>query len=177
VLVRPVRPEDGEAIRRIYNVEVASSSVTFDIEPWGPVDQQRWFERHQGVYPAVVGVTGQSGAGATTTSELSPPTGEVAGFGALSRYRARPAYATTVEDSVYVDRRHRRIGAGRAILDELVRLAAEHGFHTVIARVVGHNEASIELHRACGFHLVGVEREVGRKHGRWLDVVELQRIL
>ena len=52
-----------------------------------------------------------------------------------------------------------------------------HGFHAVIARVVGDNEASIALHRACGFDLVGVEREVGRKHRQWLDVVELQRLL
>jgi len=47
----------------------------------------------------------------------------------------------------------------------------------MIARVVGQNEASIRLHTACGFELVGVEHEVGRKHGRWLDVVELQRLL
>jgi phosphinothricin acetyltransferase len=57
------------------------------------------------------------------------------------------------------------------------RLAAEHGFHTIIARTEGSNTASTDLHLACGFELVGVEREVGRKHGRWLDVVELQRML
>ena len=72
--------------------------------------------------------------------------------------------------------RHRQ-GAGRGLLDELVRLATAHGFHTVIGRVVGHNEASIGLHRACGFDVVGVEREVGRKFGRWLDVVVMQRLL
>ncbi len=98
------------------------------------------------------------------------------GFGSLSPYRDRPAYATTAENSVYVDgppRPGRRAG----LLDELLVLAAGHGFHTVIARIVGENEASIALHKACGFELVGVEREVGRKHRRWLDVVELQRML
>ena len=95
----------------------------------------------------------------------------------LSPFRDRPAYATTVEDSVYVDGGHRRRGIGRAVLDELVRLAGAHGFHTVIARITRENEASMALHRACGFELVGVEREVGRKHGRWLDVVELQRMV
>ena len=102
---------------------------------------------------------------------------EVVGFGSLSAYRDRPAYATTVEDSVYVHRDWRERGVGRRLLEELLRLAGDHGFHTVVARIVGDHEASIGLHRACGFTLVGTEREVGRKFGRWLDVVELQRML
>ena len=78
---------------------------------------------------------------------------------------------------MYVDGEHRGRRVGRAVLEELVRLAGAHGFHTVIARVTRENEPSVALHRACGFELVGVEREVGRKHGRWLDVVELQRMV
>jgi L-amino acid N-acyltransferase YncA len=66
---------------------------------------------------------------------------------------------------------------GRALLAELLVLASAHGFHSLIARIAGHNETSIGLHRAAGFELVGVEREVGRKHRQWLDVVELQRLL
>ena len=68
-------------------------------------------------------------------------------------------------------------GIGRRLLEALVGLARDHGFHTVIARIAGGNEASIRLHEACGFTLVGVEREVGRKFGRWIDVVEMQRML
>jgi phosphinothricin acetyltransferase len=78
---------------------------------------------------------------------------------------------------VYVDRSQRGRGIGRALLAELLTLASAHGFHSVIARIAGHNETSIGLHRAAGFELVGVEREVGRKHRQWLDVVELQRLL
>src|SRR5262249_43212719 len=84
----------------------------------------------------------------------------------------RPAYAGTVENSVYLLESHQRLGIGRRLLEELVALAAAHGFHTVIARISGGNEASIALHAACGYETVGVEREVGRKFGRWLDVVE-----
>ena len=72
---------------------------------------------------------------------------------------------------------HQGQGIGRLLLDELLRLAAAHGFHSVIARIVGGHDASIALHAACGFELVGTEREVGRKFGRWLDVVEMQRML
>jgi phosphinothricin acetyltransferase len=76
-----------------------------------------------------------------------------------------------------VDRDQRGRGVGRLLLEDLVRRATEHGFHAIIARIVGENEASIALHRSCGFELVGVEREVGRKHRKWLDVVELQLLL
>jgi len=55
--------------------------------------------------------------------------------------------------------------------------AAGHGFHAVMARIVGGHETSIGLHASCGFDLVGVEHEVGRKFGRWLDVAIMQRLL
>jgi len=101
----------------------------------------------------------------------------VLGFGSLSAFRERSGYSATAENSVYVDRSQRGKGVGRVLLAELLVLASAHGFHSVIARIAGHNETSIGLHRAAGFELVGVEREVGRKHRQWLDVVELQRLL
>jgi L-amino acid N-acyltransferase len=101
----------------------------------------------------------------------------VLGFGCLSAFRERSGYSATAENSVYVDRSQRGKGVGKALLAELLVLASAHGFHSVVARIAGHNETSIGLHRAAGFELVGVEREVGRKHRQWLDVVELQRLL
>jgi phosphinothricin acetyltransferase len=162
VTVRLAQHVDAEAIRAIYNVEVGEPAVTFDLVPRTLEDQLEWLDDHAGGHPAVV---------------ASDPEATVIGFGSLSPYRSRPAYATTVEDSVYVhrDRRGRRVG--QAILNDLVVRATAHGFHAVIARIVGGQEASIALHRSCGFEIVGVEREVGRKFGRWLDVVELQRML
>ncbi len=163
MLIRLAEAIDAEAIRAIYNAEVTSSVVTFDIVPWTLADQLAWLEHHRGAHPALVAVDEAEAA--------------VLGFGSLSPYRPRPAYATTVEDSVYVGADARGRGVGRAILSELVRLAADHGFHAVIARTEGGNEPSIALHKACGFAVVGIEREVGRNHGRWLDVIELQLLL
>lgn len=159
--VRLARPTDAEATRAIYNAEVTTTTVTFDLVPRTLEDQLAWLDDHSGAYPAVVATDGD----------------EVVGFGSLSRYHARPAYATTVEDSIYVRADRRGRGFGRAILSELVALATVGGFHCVIARIVGGHEASIGLHRSCAFDLVGVEREVGRKFGRWLDVVVMQRLL
>jgi L-amino acid N-acyltransferase YncA len=159
--VRLARPEDTEAIRAIYNEEVLGSTVTFDLRPRTTEEQRAWIDRHQGAHPAVVATEGLT----------------VVGFGSLSAFRDRAAYATTVENSLYVDASWRGKGVGRLILDELVALAVARGFHTVIARVSGDNEPSIALHRRCGFALVGVEREVGRKFGQWIDVAVLQRML
>jgi phosphinothricin acetyltransferase len=159
--VRLARQEDSEAIRAIYNAEVVGSTVTFDLKARTPEDQRAWVARHQGAHPAVVAVEGAT----------------VVGFGSLSPFRDRAAYATTVEDSLYVDGAWRGNGVGRLLLDELVALALARGFHTVIGRISGDNEPSIALHRACGFALVGVEQEVGRKFGHWIDVAVWQRML
>jgi phosphinothricin acetyltransferase len=161
VLLRAAERRDAEAIRRIYNAEVLGTTVTFDMVPRTLDDQVRWIDEHSGGHPAVVAVREE----------------RVIGFGSLSPYRSRPAYATSVEDSVYVDGAERGTGVGRLIVEELVRLGQAHGFHAVFARIVGGHTASIELHRRCGFWEVGVEREVGRKFNKWLDVVLMQRLL
>jgi phosphinothricin acetyltransferase len=160
--VRLAEPSDAESVRRIYNIEVAGSTATFDLRPRTSEEQAAWMTEHQGTYPVVVAVD---------------DAGTVLGFGSLSTYRDRPSYATTVEDSVYVDPDHRGEGVGRALLGELVRLGTLHGFHSMIARIGGDNTASIALHESCGFEQVGVEREIGRKFNRWLDVAVLQRML
>jgi phosphinothricin acetyltransferase len=156
---RLATPADAEAIQEIYNREVTGSTVTFDMVPRSSEEQLAWLREHRGAHPAIVAVNDD---------------GTVTGFGSLSPYRSRPAYSTTVEDSVYVHPSFRGLGAGRLLLAELVRLAGIHGFHTIMARIVGGHEVSIALHRNCGFELVGVEREVGRKFGRWLDVALMQ---
>jgi phosphinothricin acetyltransferase len=101
----------------------------------------------------------------------------VLGFAALSPFRDRPAYATTVENSVYVDRSARGLGVGRALLEAIIAAAKEQGFHSIIARISGDNGLSVTLHETLGFTVVGIEREVGRKHGTWLDVIELQLLV
>ncbi|MCC6339058.1 MAG: N-acetyltransferase [Acidimicrobiia bacterium] len=167
VAVRAARRADAEAIRAIYNAEVEGFN-TFDLTPRTLDDQVGWIDAHSGGHPAVVAEAPGGATGAEPT---------VVGFGSLSPFRERPGYATTVEVSVYAHEAHRNRGVGRALLGELVGLARGYGYHCIIARVVGSNAPSIALHERCGFEQVGVEREVGRKYGRWLDVVELQLML
>ena len=102
---------------------------------------------------------------------------EILGFASLSPWRDRPAYRGTVENSVYVARSAQGSGVGRLLLTSILELGAEHGFHVCMARIAGGNEASVRLHASCGFEVMGVEREVGRKFNRWIDITVMQRRL
>jgi phosphinothricin acetyltransferase len=159
---RPVERRDAEKVRAIYNVEVQESTVTFDLVARSLAEQLAWIDEHSGGHPAIVAVDADD---------------DIVGFASVSPYRPRPAYAPTVEDSVYVRRDCRGKGVGKLLLSDLVEATRSHGFHSMVARIVGGHDASIALHRACGFDEVGTEREVGRKFGRWLDVVLMQRML
>jgi phosphinothricin acetyltransferase len=159
--IRRANLADAEAIRQIYNIEVTGSTATLDLVPRTPEEQASWMVAHSGVYPVIVADEGA----------------QVVGFASLSPYRPRPGYATAVEDSIYVAAQHRGKGVGRQLLSEAVVMARTHGFHSIVARVSATQQASVALHEACGFDLIGVEREIGRKFGRWVDVALLQRLL
>ena len=102
---------------------------------------------------------------------------DIVAYGSLSRYRPQPAFARTVEDSVYVKRGHRGEGLGTLILAELIRRAAALGHHSILARITTKNAASLRLHARQGFRPVGAEHESAFKLGRWHDVAILQRRL
>ena len=160
-MVRRATLADAEALCAIYNREVEQSTVTLDMVPRTVADQQQYLVDRSGALAVIV----------------AADEGAVLGFGSLSFYRDRPGYRTSVEDSVYVDRDHQGEGFGNALLGELVSVATNHGFHTMFARIVGSQQASVGLHRRHGFELVGVERQAARKFGRWHDVAIMQRML
>ncbi len=163
--LRLATPADAEQIRAIYNHEVMHTVATFDLVPRSAADQVEWLAHRSGAFTAVV------------ATDPTDPAGDVVGFAALSPYKERAAYRTSVEDSVYVRRDRNGEGIGRLLLGELLRVAADSGFHAVFARINASGEASIALHRRLGFELVGIEREVGRKFNRWHDVALMECLL
>ena len=169
---RLVEVDDAAALMNIYNPEVVETTVSFDLVPRSLEDQEDWILKHLNTHPCIVALNNEDDLG-----ELGARGERILGFALVSPFRDRPAYTTTVENSVYVHRRARGRGVGETLLRELMATAGESGFHSLIARIVGENEGSIRLHEKCGFTLVGTEIEVGRKHGRWLDVVEYQYVV
>ncbi len=161
VRIRLAGESDAEAIRAIYNLEVTTATSTFDLVPRTRAEQEAWLSARTGAFAAIVAVDRD----------------DVVGFASLSPYKERPAYRTTVEDSVYVARHRNNQGIGRLLLSHMIDVARASGFHTVMARIEAGGSASRALHARCGFELVGIEREVGRKFNRWLDVAVMQHLL
>ena len=168
ISIRVAQVGDAEAIRAIYNHEVLNTTATFDLVPRSLVDQQEWLAARSGAFAAIVAVE---------SSDDGAEPGAVVGFGSLSPYKERAAYRTSVEDSVYVRRDRNGRGIGRTIVAALLDIAEQSGFHSVFARIEASGEASRALHARCGFQLIGIERETGRKFNRWLDVAVMQCLL
>jgi L-amino acid N-acyltransferase YncA len=160
-VVREATTADRRAILDIYNDAVLHSTATFDLEVRSWREQQQWFVAHRSPYQVLVAAIGDT----------------VAGWGSISRFRTRPAYGFTAEDSIYVHEDFRRRGIGAALLDALIQSARERGFHSIMALIDGDSTVSIHLHERFGFREVGTFREVGFKFGRWLDVVHMQKML
>ncbi|MCH7997918.1 MAG: N-acetyltransferase [Chloroflexi bacterium] len=159
--VRAAEDGDLSAIADTYNDAVLNSTATFDTEPATPAEFEQWLRDRSHPYAVLVAEGG----------------GEVVGWAALKPFASKPAYRFTAENTVYVRADMRGKDVGKALLGRLLEAAAENGFRTVIARIAAPNPASVRLHRRFGFRRVGVEREVGRKFGRWLDVVVMQKAL
>jgi phosphinothricin acetyltransferase len=163
ITIRLATAADAGPIAEIYNREVTETTATFDLVPRSVEAQREWLAARSGAFAAIVGV--------------DPATRTLVAFASLSPYKERAAYRTTVENSIYVHRDFAGRGVGKQMLTHLLAVARESGFHAVIARIEASSEASRALHASCGFDLVGIERQVGRKFNRWLDVAVMQLLL
>lgn len=159
-MTRRAKVEDLKAITDIYNEAILTTDATFDLEPKTEDEQGVWLAGHDRMHPVLV-------------AELNSM---VAGWASLSEWSSRAAYAATAEISLYIKEECRGKGAGRRLLEDIMREGEKVGLHTVLARITTANEVSIHLHESLGFKHVGVMREVGQKFDRTLDVLLLQRI-
>ena len=163
VSIRPVRPADIAAITRIYAHAVQHGTASFELEPPDLKEMTRRLEAlNAGGFPYLVADAGS----------------DILGYAYAGPYRARPAYRFSVEDSVYIAPDAQRRGLGRVLLDRLIVESEARGYRQMIA-VIGDSaqHASIALHAALGFRMIGTLEAVGWKFGRWLDSVLMQRPL
>jgi phosphinothricin acetyltransferase len=158
--VRPARAEDAEAICDIYNQGIADRS-TLETEPRTSDERRLWLAAHDARHPVVV----------------AQSDGAVVGWASLNVFNPRDAYRHVADISVYVARAARGKGAGTALLQRLVDLAKEIGFHKLVLAGFPTNAASVGLYLRLGFREVGVYREQGQLDGGWVDVVLMERLL
>lgn len=152
--VRDLRPEDWLAVEAVYEDGIRSGDATFETQTpaW-----EEWDAAHP------------------TLRLVAEREGEVVGWAALSPVSARRCYRGVGEVSVYVAELARGAGVGRALLERLVSRSEDAGYWTLEAGIFPENEASLRLHRACGFRDVGVHERHGESRGVWRDVLLLER--
>ncbi len=164
VTIRSATDVDMDAVAAIYAHHVLHGRASFETDP--PDVAEIRLRHHDVVAKGLPYLVAVSAAG------------DVLGYAYAGTYRPRAAYADTVENSVYLRPDAIGQGIGRGLLAALIAACEARGLRQMIA-VVGDsaNEASIRLHKKLGFRRVGVLRDVGFKHGVWLDSVLLQRSL
>ncbi len=163
VQLRDVVDADIPAIIAIYAVEVTDLVNTYEYDvPDAAEMSRRMHDILSRGFPYIVAVVD----------------GVVAGYAYANTYRSRVAYQWTVENSVYVDAAYQGRGVGSSLMQGLIDACTRRGYRQMVA-VIGEpsNAASIRLHERFGFRMVGIFRGLGRKHGRWLDTVQMQRAL
>jgi phosphinothricin acetyltransferase len=164
-VIRPAREADYPGITDLYNHYVETSAVTFDLEPIAHEARRPWFEAfdRSGRYQLFVAV----GAG----------DGAVLGYAASLRFRAKAAYDSTIETTIYLAPESTGQGLGRHLYQALFDALAAEDVHLVLAGITLPNANSIALHESFGFKRMGVFREVGRKFGQYWDVAWHEKYL
>ncbi|MDT8327136.1 MAG: N-acetyltransferase family protein [Roseovarius sp.] len=159
MIIRQARPGDIEAILAIWNPLIRDTSVTFTT--------------CEKTSEALVAEIAARGAAFMVAEEA----GAILGFASFGAFRPGPGYAHTAEHTVILDVAARGRGVGRALMARLEEVARGQGIHALVAGVSGENEGAIAFHAAIGFRQVAHLPEVGRKFGRWVDLVLLQKLL
>jgi len=160
--IRKAAESDLPVILDLYNFYVKTSPATFDLAPVSVEERQVWFAEHAGGGRHRLLVAEDDGTA-------------IAGWAATSPFRPRPAYATTVESSVYVRPDAVGRGVGSRLYEDLFRAIQNEDVERIVAGVVVPNPASIALHRRFGFRHVGTLTRVGRKFDRYWDVAWFER--
>jgi phosphinothricin acetyltransferase len=159
---RPAEPADAEAIARIYNHYIQNTVITFEEQTvTAQIMAARMEEVRAHSLPWLVAVTA----------------GKVVGFAYASRWKVRSAYRHSVEATIYLEHGRGGHGIGRMLYAALLPILKDAGIHAVIGGAALPNDASVALHEKLGFERVATFRQVGFKHGRWVDVAYWQRLL
>jgi phosphinothricin acetyltransferase len=163
IALRAADAADLVALTDIYNHYVVNTAITFDLHPFAPEARRPWFEEHSpaGRHRLLVAIED----------------GTVVGYATTGRWRAKAAYTTTVEASVYCRADAVGRGIGTRLYEGLFEALLSEDIHRIVAGVSLPNPGSIALHQRFGFRPVGVFSSVGRKFDRYWDVAWFERPL
>ena len=155
IKIRNMEADDWGTVRTIYEQGIASGNATFetDVPTW-----EAWDRVHL-----------------ETCRIVACRHDQIVGWAALSPISSRRVYAGVAEVSVYVAAAEHRQGIGKKLLQALIKKSEKAGIWTLQAGIFPENEASIALHKACGFRIVGRRQRLGRMNNTWRDVILMER--
>ena len=162
--IRPATPDDAPAINAIYNHYIAHSPATFDIEPWSLQRRHAWMD----------GLAASNGLYLLLVAEHQ---GQVVGFACNGQFKAKAAYDTSTETTIYLSAAGKYPGAGSQLYQALFDGLDRSRLHRAYAAITLPNAASLALHRKFGFECIGTMTQVGEKFGRFHDVSLYQKPL
>src|SRR5579864_3913562 len=171
VIIRPAVRADLPRVTEIYNHYVVHSAITFDVEPYTVERRAAWFEQFApaGRYRLLVAEQ--------RAEDAAGESGRVIGYAGTTRFRPKAAYDTTVETTIYCAPEAKSKGLGRRLYAELFAAIAGEDINRIVAGYALPNPASAALHARFGFKQIGMFTQVGRKFGRYWDVVWSERPL
>jgi phosphinothricin acetyltransferase len=156
VTVSDMTKADWSAVRNVYLEGIATGNATFETEAptW-----EEWDADHV-LTPRLVARTSDN---------------TIIGWTALSQVSSRDVYAGVAEVSIYVAAASRGMGVGRLLMQTIAERSEEEGFWTLQAGVFPENLSSIQMHKRCGFRIVGVRERLGKLDGVWRDILLMER--
>ncbi|NIJ19940.1 phosphinothricin acetyltransferase [Sphingomonas naasensis] len=157
IAIRAAGPADAASIAAIYAPHVLTGTVSFEIDPPDARAMRTRMAASDGLYPWLVATNGEAEGG-------------VIGYAYATKFRDRPAYRYVCETSIYLTDASSGSGVGRLLYEAMIDTLRAQGFVHAIGAIALPNDRSIRLHEAVGFRRAGVYREVGFKHGQWIDV-------
>jgi len=159
--IRPAREEDAAAIAAIFNEGIEDRIATLETRPVSAAERRAWLAGRGPRHPVLVAEAG----------------GEAVGWASLNRFNPRAAYDHVADFSIYVARRWRGRGVGRALIGALIDRARAIGYHKLVLAAFPSNAAGMALYREAGFRRVGLYREQGLVDGEWVDIVVMEKLL
>jgi phosphinothricin acetyltransferase len=158
-MIREASKKDLLDILEIYNEAILNTTASYDYKAHTLDDRIQWYEKKkQDGYPLLV----------------FEENNKVVAFASFGPFRAWPAYKYTIEHSVYVHKDYRNKGIGMNLMKEIIRIANEREYQTLVAGIDASNESSIKIHEKLGFELAGIIKKAGFKFGKWLDLAFYQ---
>ena len=192
--VRSATAEDAAAICLIYNQGIEDRLATLETELRTPDERRQWLSGRSPRHPVIVcepaidnrGLAMPAGTSNRPPTPLPDPaapattiptSARLIAWGSLNVFNTRDAYRFVADISVYVERQWRGKGAGRVILERLIELGHEHGFHKLVLSAFPFNPGGMALYDRMGFRTVGIYKEQGQLDGRWVDTIVMERLL